>query len=160
MLPTTARTRDFMQVCERSGAEAITLHMRLREERPAEPAHWDEMMRIWDCVKVPIVANGDFFTRRQIDEFWKPCGTRPSSGDDSSKAVAGPSAVMVARGALWNPSIFCRGGQEVPAFEEVVRSYTRAAVRANSTYQNTKWVLSQMLAGGTGVYPPTEFRGP
>lgn len=40
-----------MQVCEKSGAEAITVHMRLREERPAEPAHWDEMARLWDAVK-------------------------------------------------------------------------------------------------------------
>lgn len=45
------KTRDFMQVCEKSGAEAITVHMRLREERPAEPAHWDEMARLWDAVK-------------------------------------------------------------------------------------------------------------
>ncbi len=46
------KTRDFMQVCEKSGAEAITVHMRLREERPAEPAHWDEIARLWDAVKV------------------------------------------------------------------------------------------------------------
>merc|ERR1712217_924158 len=37
--------------------------------------------------------------------------------------------------------------------------YTRAAIRANSTYQNCKWVLSQVLAGGTGVTPPTEWSG-
>ena len=41
-----------MQVCEKSGAEAITVHMRLREERPAEPAHWDEISRLWDAVQV------------------------------------------------------------------------------------------------------------
>lgn len=46
------KTRDFMQVCEKSGAEAITVHMRLREERPAEPAHWDEISRLWDAVQV------------------------------------------------------------------------------------------------------------
>ena len=45
------KTRDFMQMCEKSGAEAITVHMRLRDERPAEPAHWDEIVRLWDAVK-------------------------------------------------------------------------------------------------------------
>ena len=43
-----------MRVCEKSGAEAITVHMRLREERPAEPAHWDEMERLWDAVQAGI----------------------------------------------------------------------------------------------------------
>eukprot|EP00929_Paragymnodinium_shiwhaense_P096822 TRINITY_DN58541_c0_g1_i1.p1 TRINITY_DN58541_c0_g1~~TRINITY_DN58541_c0_g1_i1.p1 ORF type:complete len:253 (-),score=63.72 TRINITY_DN58541_c0_g1_i1:651-1409(-) len=68
MLPSTQKTREFMQLCEKSGAEAITVHMRRREERPAEPAHWDEIVKLWDAVKVPIIANGDFFNRRQIDE--------------------------------------------------------------------------------------------
>lgn len=146
MLPSTEKTRDFMRVCEKSGAEAITVHMRLREERPAEPAHWDEMERLWDAVQVPVLANGDFFSRHQIDEFWKHCKEKGCR----------PSGVMIARGALWNPSIFSR---EPPAFDEMVRSYVRSAVATNSTYQNTKWVLSQMLAGGTGVTVPTSFNG-
>jgi len=71
---------------------------------------------------------------------------------------AGPVAVMVARGALWNPSIFCRTG-EPPPFEEVVRKYTQAAVAANATFQNCKWVLSQVMAGGIGVTTPSAFGG-
>ena len=63
---------------------------------------------------------------------------------------------MIARGALWNPSIF---STKPPSFEEMVKSYVRSAVATNSTYQNTKWVLSQMLAGGTGVTVPTTFNG-
>mmetsp|Transcript_97029 Transcript_97029/g.244656 ORF Transcript_97029/g.244656 Transcript_97029/m.244656 type:complete len:452 (-) Transcript_97029:90-1445(-) len=164
MLATTEKTRDFMRVCEASGAEAITVHMRTRDERPAEPAHWDEIVRLWDAVKVPVVANGDFFTRRQIDEFWKHCrgsiqqpDVSEAIGEEATRQ-AGPVAVMVARGALWNPSIFCRAC-EPPSFEEMVRSFAHEAVRANASYQNTKWVLSQMLAGGIGITPPTTFAG-
>eukprot|EP00933_Yihiella_yeosuensis_P070862 TRINITY_DN79018_c0_g1_i1.p1 TRINITY_DN79018_c0_g1~~TRINITY_DN79018_c0_g1_i1.p1 ORF type:complete len:433 (-),score=67.54 TRINITY_DN79018_c0_g1_i1:151-1449(-) len=152
MLPTTKKTIDFLQVCERSGAEAITVHMRLREERPAEPAHWDEIVKLWDAVKVPMLANGDFFTRRQIDEFWKHCEEHIQEGQ------VGPSGIMIARGAMWNPSIFCKG-REPPHFEKVIQSYTRASVAANATYQNTKWVLSQMCAGGIGVTVPTTYQG-
>ncbi|CAE7836554.1 DUS2, partial [Symbiodinium necroappetens] len=132
MLPSTQKTRDFMQVCERSGAEAITVHLRLRQERPAEPAHWDELCRLWDAVQIPVLANGDFFNRRQIAEFWKHCGK-------GSDAAAGcPAGVMIARGALWNPSIFCReGSREPPGFEEMVQSYVRTAVATNANYQNT-----------------------
>ncbi|CAE7237950.1 DUS2 [Symbiodinium microadriaticum] len=154
MLPSTHKTRDFMQVCERSGAEAITVHLRLRQERPAEPAHWDELCRLWDAVQIPVLANGDFFNRRQIAEFWKHCGK-------GSDAAAGcPAGVMIARGALWNPSIFCReGSREPPGFEEMIQSYVRTAVATNANYQNTKWVLGQMLVAGTGVLVPTSFKG-
>merc|ERR1711971_175503 len=31
--------------------------------------------------------------------------------------------------------------------------------QANATYQNTKWVLASMLAGGTGVVTPVDFLG-
>ncbi|CAJ1424455.1 unnamed protein product [Effrenium voratum] len=145
MLATTARTRDFMQAMELSGAEAITVHLRQRDWRPVQPACWEEIVRLRDAVKVPVLANGDFFNRRQIDEFWKHCGS------------AGVNGVMIARGALWNPSIFCKD-REV-AFEDMARSYLRSAVACNSSYQNTKWVLSQMLEGGTGVTVPTSFQG-
>jgi tRNA-dihydrouridine synthase 2 len=159
MLETTAKTRDFMQLCERSGAEAVTVHCRTRDERPAEPAHWDEIMRLWDAVKVPVIANGDFFTRRQIDEFWKFCHGSGTADGEAAREKAGPAGIMIARGALWNPSIFCREASEAPSYEDMVRNYVRAAVRANSTYQNCKWVLSQMLAGGIGVATPAEFVG-
>eukprot|EP00438_Fugacium_kawagutii_P032037 Skav217853 [mRNA] locus=scaffold5889:28568:31517:- [translate_table: standard] len=159
MLPSTDKTRDFMQVCEKSGAEAITVHMRLREERPAEPAHWDEMERLWDAVKagavahrrvgckVPVLANGDFFNRRQIDEFWKHCQDKGCR----------PSGVMIARGSQLSHAFLV----EFPK-EEMVRSYVRSAVATNSTYQNTKWVpWRQHCIGtpGTGVTVPTSFSG-
>ena len=51
--------------------------------------------------------------------------------------------VMIARGAMWTPSIFSK---EEVSFEEMLRSYVRRAVQTNATYQNTKWLLSQMLA--------------
>jgi len=162
MLPDAQKTREYMQLCERSGAEAIAVHMRLREERPVEPAHWNEIVKLWDAVKVPVLANGDFFTRRQIEEFWKHLGGEPGAAgvEDPAARWQGPSGLMIARGAMWDPSIFCRPGVRVPPpFEEVVKSYTRLAVSSNSTYQNTKWVLNTMLAGGTGVTPPSTFNG-
>merc|ERR1712151_344379 len=66
---------------------------------------------------------------------------------------------MVARGALWNPAIFCRNDKPQPTFEAVVQSYTRASVKANCTYQNCKWMLSQIIAGGVGVTPPSQWNG-
>eukprot|EP00747_Dinoflagellata_sp_TGD_P088568 gnl/TRDRNA2_/TRDRNA2_164050_c0_seq1.p1 gnl/TRDRNA2_/TRDRNA2_164050_c0~~gnl/TRDRNA2_/TRDRNA2_164050_c0_seq1.p1 ORF type:complete len:421 (+),score=77.80 gnl/TRDRNA2_/TRDRNA2_164050_c0_seq1:76-1338(+) len=156
MLATTQKTMDFMRVCEMSGISAIAVHLRQKDERPAHPAHWDEMVKLWDAVKIPVIANGDFFSRRQIEEFWRPYR---STDDDSKPVSKGPAALMIARGALWNPAIFCRGGTVEPCYEEVIQNYVRAAVRANGTYQNCKWVLGQMLVGGTAYPPPAVFRG-
>ena len=54
-------------------------------------------------VTVPVLANGDFFSRRQIDEYWKHCRGAGAPGGVDASAV-GPTGVMVARGAMWNPS--------------------------------------------------------
>lgn len=159
MLRTTAQTRDFLQLCERSGAEAITVHMRTRDERPAEPAHWDEIMKLWDAVKVPVMANGDFFTRHQIQKFWDHClkeGTDDAA--DLPHRRRGPSGLMIARGAMYNPSIFQRDGA-VPDFDQVVQSYVQRAVATNSSYQNTKWMVGQLMAGCSTAPAPLSFRG-
>lgn len=38
--------------------------------------------------QVPVLANGDFFSRHQIDEFWKHCDAKGCR----------PSGIMIARG--------------------------------------------------------------
>merc|ERR1711972_68592 len=60
---------------------------------------------------------------------------------------------------MWNPSIFCRSGDIAPTYEEMLKRYVQTAVHVNSTYQNTKWVLNEMMTGGSTVLPPSEFRG-
>merc|ERR1712039_1014243 len=64
---------------------------------------------------------------------------------------------MIARGALWNPSIFLK--DEPKPLEEVTRNYVEAALRGNATYQNTKWVLNEMLTAGAMVPMPSQFYG-
>jgi len=157
-LPTLEKTRDFMRICEQCGIAAIAVHLRMRDERPAHPAHWDHVGPICDAVRIPVIVNGDFFSRRQISEFWLHSGGGAATAS-AEVAAAGPAGLMIARGALWNPAIFHRGEGEPPQFEEVVRRYVRTAVSVNATYQNTKWALSQILAGGSCVVAPQEFLG-
>merc|ERR1719272_2390961 len=66
---------------------------------------------------------------------------------------------MTARGGMWNPSMFIKSGEDVPSFEEQLKSYVRSAVRVNGNYQNTKWVLNEMLTAGATVIPPGQFLG-
>mmetsp|Transcript_155558 Transcript_155558/g.270647 ORF Transcript_155558/g.270647 Transcript_155558/m.270647 type:complete len:441 (-) Transcript_155558:38-1360(-) len=168
MLPSLEKTRDFMRLVEQCGIAALALHMRTRDERPRDPAHWRDITQLCDAVRIPVIANGDFFTRRQICQFWEHCqggglltdpNAMESAGPDCLSTARGPAALMIARGAMWNPSIFCRCEADAPSTDAMLRSYVLAAVRWNSTYQNTKWVLNEMLTGGPNVYPPTELFG-
>ncbi|XP_051025033.1 tRNA-dihydrouridine(20) synthase [NAD(P)+]-like isoform X2 [Acomys russatus] len=62
--------------------------------------------------------------------------------EDFRRATAA-SSVMVARAAMWNPSIFLKDG--LRPLEEVIQKYIRYAVQYDNHYTNTKYCLCQML---------------
>lgn len=165
LLPTLERTRDFMQLCERSGVNAIAVHLRLQEEQRqhgqhGHPARWEDAAAVCGMVSVPVIANGDFYLRSRIDAFWKQCGADSGASPEGGGPARGPVALMVARGALWNPGIFHRGPEEeAPSYDEVVRGYIRTSVRVNAPVQNTKWVLREMLNRGHAEPGAQDFRG-
>merc|ERR1712137_1428719 len=115
-----------MQMCERSGANAIAIHLRRVDEDRKDKmnaAHWDEISQLCSAVQIPVIANGDFLSRDCIADFWRQERER----HDGDEAVpSGPAAVMVARGALWNPGIFSR---ELVSYDDVVRNYINTAAR-------------------------------
>ena len=131
-----AATREYMKMCEMCGVSAIAVHSRIREERPVQPAHWDAFALLKDAVNVPVLHNGDMFTRKQIDMF---------------KEKVGADGMMLARGAMRNPALFVRG-EHAKRFsadeltkEAVVRSYVGRAIEVGGVQQNTKWVLAQTI---------------
>eukprot|EP00928_Gymnodinium_smaydae_P053820 TRINITY_DN37730_c0_g1_i1.p1 TRINITY_DN37730_c0_g1~~TRINITY_DN37730_c0_g1_i1.p1 ORF type:complete len:429 (+),score=68.16 TRINITY_DN37730_c0_g1_i1:40-1287(+) len=162
MLPTMKQTLDFVQLLERSGANAVAVHLRTQEEGQAgntlqykKAAHWSMAQQISSAVSIPVIANGDFLSRQRIQDFWSTHVSGDADVDGSSSQVSRPAGVMVARGALWNPSIFDRAAAHVDAEErdgtEVIRRFLRAAVATNSSYENTKWVVTEMLKGATSL---------
>lgn len=157
MLPTMARTLDFLQLCERSGAQAIAVHMRLPGEEPGEsstPARWGDISAMCQAVSVPVIANGDFLSRRHIDDFWRGLRGSGVSGEGAeppeaaTASVRRPAAVMIARGALWNPAIFQREGKTPDALQ-VVKTLIRAAVETNTPAENPKWIIKEMVNAST-----------
>lgn len=85
---TAVRFAVFM---EEAGADAITVHGRLREQYYSGKADWDTIGEVKNAVSIHVNANGDVF--------------RP----EDAKAIlehTGADGVMVARGALGNPFLF------------------------------------------------------
>ncbi|XP_067905591.1 tRNA-dihydrouridine(20) synthase [NAD(P)+]-like isoform X2 [Heterodontus francisci] len=84
------------------------------------------------CRKMPAAASGG--SQEIIKEF---------AGIEEFRRITNASSVMVARAAMWNPSIFRKEGL-LPA-EKVLKEYLSYAIRYDSHYSNTKYCLCQML---------------
>ncbi len=87
---------DFAKMCEDSGASAITVHGRTREQMYSGEANWQIIDDVAKSVSIPVIGNGDI--RSCPDARLRLVST----------AVSG---VAIARGALGNPWIFadCTG---------------------------------------------------
>jgi tRNA-dihydrouridine synthase B len=82
---------ELAKICEASGASAITIHGRTREQFYAPPVDLEMIARVKTAVKIPVIGNGDI-----------------NSYSDAKKMLAetGVDGIMIGRGALGNPTIF------------------------------------------------------
>lgn len=98
---------SFAQMAEKSGVKAITIHGRTRAQYYSGNADWDIIRDVKKAVSVPVIGNGDVFTRDDVLKI---------------KDYTGCDGVMVARGTLGNPFIF---SNEVPDKETVIKTALR-----------------------------------
>ncbi|XP_071242303.1 tRNA-dihydrouridine(20a/20b) synthase [NAD(P)+]-like [Salvelinus alpinus] len=91
------RTVDLCQKAEAAGVSWITVHGRTAEERH-QPVHFDAIKTIKDSLSVPVIANGDIKTLRDVE---------------TTHQLTGVDGVMAARGLLSNPAMFA-GYNETP----------------------------------------------
>ena len=139
------QTSEFMCGLISAGASAITVHMRTEPMRPREPAIWTGFTELLNILPAehtdfPVIANGDFFNRAQIDTFKQHV--------DDQFTGAGRSwcrSVMVARGAMWNPSIFDKEKDHAP--ECVLRGFLDSCQLFGEPHSSVKWMMAQMMEG-------------
>ncbi|KAJ7312016.1 hypothetical protein JRQ81_006345 [Phrynocephalus forsythii] len=132
ILPSVEETIDLVKRIERTGVAAIAVHGRKKEERPQHPVQCDVIKAISGAVSIPVIANGgslDF-----IKEY---------PDIEAFREATMASSVMIARAAMWNPSVFRREGP-LP-LKDVVQEYIKYSVRYDNHYTNTKYCLCQML---------------
>jgi hypothetical protein len=145
LLHSDADTVEMVRRLERMGVSAIAMHARHIEDRPRHRALPDRVRIVADALNVPLLYNGDVFYSSDIAPIL---------------AETGAAGVMVARGAMWNASIFrphsVSAGAMLP-LAEVVRSYVGLARQCESVFANTKYCVLEMLK--TQVGSSALFRG-
>lgn len=155
------KTIAFAKAMEAAGACALNVHMRTKEDKQSDPARWELLRPVVDAVQIPVVANGDLYTREDVERM---------------RAMSGCAAVMLARPVLYNPSVLrtlrCGttkdGGKEGATVHEVttissssalsspvssrllplievIRAYLRVCLRYESHVSNAKYVVLEMI---------------
>lgn len=128
LLKSSQDTVELARRIEKTGVSALAVHGRRVADRPRDPAKWSEIADIVAALSIPVIANGDVF---EYDDFRR------------IKDATGASSVMVARGALWNASIFSPEGK-VP-WEDVKREYIRKSILWDNDIKSTKHTLKEMI---------------
>ncbi len=82
---------EIARIAEESGASAVAVHGRTREQYYSGKADWDIIRRVKEAVSIPVIGNGDVTGPK---EAWKLL--------EETKC----DAIMVGRGAQGNPWIF------------------------------------------------------
>jgi len=92
----SVNTVEVARTLESAGAAMVCVHARTREQFYSGKADWDVIARVKAAVGIPVIGNGDVFSREDAERM------REQTGCDY---------VMVARGALGNPWIFTPANQ-------------------------------------------------
>ncbi|KAJ0040930.1 hypothetical protein Pint_27789 [Pistacia integerrima] len=128
LLKSSQDTVELARRIEKTGVSALAVHGRKVADRPRDPAKWSEIADVVSALSIPVIANGDVF---EHDDFQR------------IKSATGASSVMVARGALWNASMFSPGGKL--HWEDVKREYVRKSILWDNDIKSTKHTLKEII---------------
>ena len=129
LLKSNKKTINLCKMIEKCGVDCITVHARYIEDRSEKAAARVSLLKdIVDNIKLPIIYNGDIFKYEDIDEFMK---------------LSNCDGVMIARGAMYNPSIFSCDG--VKNINDIIEEYIDINEKYKYPIHQSKFVMEKMI---------------
>ncbi len=95
---------EVAKVVEESGAAAVTVHGRTREQYYSGKADWEIIKQVKEAVRIPVIGNGDVFSVENAASLLN---------------LTNCDGVMIGRGAQGNPWIF-KGIQHYLLWGEII----------------------------------------
>lgn len=93
---------EIAKIIEDNGGQLIAVHGRTRQQAYKGQSDWEAIREVKQLVKIPVIANGDVKTVKDIHRI---------------KETTGCDGVMIARAAIHNPWIFSKIDRELVTTE-------------------------------------------
>ncbi|MCR5272109.1 MAG: tRNA dihydrouridine synthase DusB [Lachnospiraceae bacterium] len=146
---------EMAHVAEESGAKAVAVHGRTREQYYAGKADWQVIRAVKEKVKIPVIGNGDLNTAKDVLRM---------------KEETGCDGFMIARGAQGNPWIFKEiiselegnGPIERPSSTEIgemILRHGRALIEFKGEYTGIREMRKHTAWYTSGLRNSSKLRG-
>ncbi len=111
---TSVNAVEIARIAEASGAAAVTVHGRTRDQFYMGRADWTIIGEVKAALKIPVIGNGDIFTPQDAGRLLRDTGC---------------DGIMVARGAQGRPWLFAQinaylAGRPIPAEPDLAQRIT------------------------------------
>ena len=104
----TPNAVEIARIAEDEGVDGLTVHPRTRSQQFSGLAPWEVIARVVAAVRIPVTGNGD--VRSRADAI-------------SMRRATGCTAVMIGRGALGAPWVFCDDPPSLAGRAAIIRRH-------------------------------------